>query len=259
MVLLSIKNVFKMYGQLEALRGIDLDVERGETVVVIGRSGAGKTTLLRCVSLLENIDHGSISLNGDTIISASDSNRPEIKVDTDLYHTNVGMVFQHLNIWPHRTVLANLMLAPIVLKKMSRSDARRQAFDILERMDIIDKADQYPHALSGGQLQRVALARSLMMSPEILLLDEITSALDPELVNEILGVIADLTKGGMTMLIITHEMYFASEVADRVVFLDQGEIVEVGIPEMLFMRPNTERLKSYLNNINKRKVRGKNV
>lgn len=256
MTFLKIENVHKQFCGFHALQGINLNVERGETIAVIGPSGCGKTTLLRCISLLETIDRGLISLDGKPVSSAGNNSATEIKVDANKYRMRVGMVFQHLNIWPHRTVLANLMLAPIVLRKLSGNEAKRRAYELLERMDIAEKAEQYPHSLSGGQLQRTALARALMMNPDILMLDEITSALDPELVGEVLDVIAALTMNGMTMIIVTHEMYFAAEVADRVVFMDEGAIVETGEPKELFSKPRTERLQAFLQIISRHRSKG---
>ena len=257
MALLSIQNIHKHFGAIQALQGIDLEVERGETIAVIGPSGCGKTTLLRCLSLLDHIDQGSIYLDGQNVIStrADKASGNKIRLDINQYRKRVGMVFQQLNIWPHYTVLANLTLAPLLLNNTAKDKVIHQAFDLLEKMDIADKAKSYPHALSGGQLQRVALARALMMNPEILLLDEITSALDPELVGDILDVIAKLSEGGMTMVIITHEMYFASEVADRVIFMDDGMIVEAGKPTSTLNNPQTERLQAFLQIINRHRIK----
>lgn len=261
MALLSIKNIHKRFGEILALQGVDLEVQRGETIAVIGPSGCGKTTLLRCLSLLDHIDQGSIYLDGQEIISAGagKASGNKIRLDINQYRKRVGMVFQQLNIWPHCTVLANLTLAPRLLNNTAKYKVRRQAFDLLKKMDIADKAEFYPHALSGGQLQRVALARAMMMNPEILLLDEITSALDPELVGEVLDVIAKLAEGGMTMVIITHEMYFASEVADRVIFIDDGLVVETGQPEDIFKNPQTERLQTFLQVISRHRSMGEMI
>ncbi len=255
MTFLKIKNIHKRFGGILALQGVDLEIERGETIAIIGPSGCGKTTLLRCLSLL---DQGSIHLDGQEVIStgAGKTSGNKIRLDINQYRKQVGMVFQQLNIWPHCTVLANLTLAPRLLNNTTKNKIRCQAFDLLEKMDIVDKAEFYPHALSGGQLQRVALARAMMMNPKILLLDEITSALDPELIGEVLDVVAKLAAGGMTMIVITHEMYFASEVADRVIFMDDGMVVETGQPDDIFRNPQTERLQNFLQAISRHRLMG---
>jgi len=246
MPFIRLENVHKSFGTFEALRGINLEVERGENIAVIGPSGCGKSTLLRCMALFEEIDHGAIYLDDLPVITAGDGKSARIDVDVNRYRTRVGMVFQHLNIWPHLSILDNVTLAPRIVRKIDKRETVDRGRELLQKMGIADQADKLPQDLSGGQLQRVALARALMMEPEVLLLDEITSALDPELVGEILDIIAELTQGGMTAFIITHEMLFASEVADRVLFLDNGNVVEQGPPDSLFNHPVTDRLKIFL-------------
>ncbi len=254
MPLLRLENIHKTFNGTHALRGIDLEVERGETVAIIGPSGCGKTTLLRCAALLDEIDEGKIHLAGRPVSMALTGKRPETYTDQNQYHARVGMVFQNLNVWPHLSVMANLTLAPELVLDLSKRDAAERARHLLDRMDIADKAIRHPHELSGGELQRVALARALMMEPEVLLLDEITSALDPELVGEVLDVIADLTRGGMTMLIVTHEMRFAEEVSDRVLFIDEGALVEQGPACKLLKSPTTERLQLFLRRISLHRI-----
>ena len=252
---LRLQSISKRFGETPALHNVDLEVVKGETIAIIGPSGCGKTTLLRCIGLFEQIDDGAIHFRGEPAIVARSGERPRIHVNVDAYHRDVGMVFQHLHVWPHLTVLQNLALAPGVVGSMRKPEARQRAKELLDRMDIGEKADDYPQALSGGQLQRVALARALMMDPEVLLLDEITSALDPELVGEVLDVIAQLASGGMTMLIVTHEMLFAREVATRVVFLDEGAAIEQGTPEALFCSPQTTRLQTFLRRVTRHRIR----
>lgn len=245
MAYLKLENVHKNFPGHQALRGINLTVEKGETLAIIGPSGCGKTTLLRCLALLETIDDGAIHLDGSPVVTMS-VGKPQIHVDQNAYRAKNGFVFQNLNIWPHLSVLENLTLAPKIVRNSSPAQAIEKAGALLAQMGIYDKKESYPAALSGGQLQRVALARSLMMDPDILLLDEITSALDPELVGDILDIIAKLSESGMTMLIVTHEMSFAAEVADRVVFIDEGTVVEEGEPKELFENPQTTRLNSFI-------------
>jgi polar amino acid transport system ATP-binding protein len=246
MAFIRLQNVHKSFGDFEALRGIDLEVEKGENIAIIGPSGCGKTTLLRCLALFEKIDKGAIYLNEEPVITAEDGKQAKISVGLNAWRTQVGMVFQHLNIWPHLSILDNVTLASRVVRKVDKKEADEKGMELLGKMGIADQAKKLPQALSGGQLQRVALARAIMMDPEILLLDEITSALDPELVGEVLDIIAELTDGGMTTFIITHEMAFASEVADRVVFVNDGTIVESGTPKQIFKHPKTDRLKAFL-------------
>lgn len=254
MALLSLRNVRKSFDGVEALSCINLDVHRGETIAIVGPSGCGKTTLLRCISLLSYIDRGTILLADNPVVSVDSTGARKVHVDLNSHRARVGMVFQHLNVWPHLTVVDNMILAPRVVRQMARPQAVRRAKDLLQKMGMVDKFDQYPMALSGGQLQRVALARALMMTPEILLLDEITSALDPELVGEILEIIADLATGGMTLLIVTHEMLFASEVADRVVFLADGCVVEEGDPKEVFDSPKSPRLQTFLKRVTRHRT-----
>lgn len=255
MVFVRFQNVHKSFGDFEALRGIKLEVERGENVAIIGPSGCGKTTLLRCMALFEEIDQGAIYLDDKLVIAADKGNSAKIDVDVNRYRARVGMVFQHLNIWPHLSILENVILAPRIVREIAKQEAIDRGSELLQKMGIADQSKKLPQALSGGQLQRVALARALMMEPEVLLLDEITSALDPELVGEVLDVIAELTQGGMTCFIITHEMLFASEIADRVLFIDDGAVVEQGTPCDIFNRPKTDRLKTFLLRVTRHQAR----
>lgn len=236
--LLSIKNITKKYDDLVVLNDISLKVNAGEVVVVVGPSGCGKSTFLRCINLLETIQEGEIVLNGD-VISGTTRKLSSIR-------EKIGMVFQSYELFPHKTVLQNLVLAPMKVKKVSRKEAEKEAIILLERVGLLSKRDAYPRQLSGGQKQRVAIIRALMMHPEILLLDEITAALDPEMVREVLEVVLSLAKEGRTMIIVTHEMQFAKAVADRMIFIDGGQIVEEGKPRDFFENPKTERLQKFL-------------
>ena len=238
---LRIEGVHKSFGKLEVLRGIDLVLAEHEVVCLIGASGSGKSTLLRCVNLLEPIAAGRIFLGGEEITARG--------VDVDVVRRGIGIVFQSFNLFPHMTVLENVTLAPRMARGLSRSEAAADATRLLERFGLADKRDEYPDRLSGGQQQRVAIARALAMEPQLLLLDEVTSALDPELVAEVLDVIRELAAGGMTMLIATHEMGFARDVAHRVCFLDAGRILEEGPPEQLFGAPREERTQQFLQRI----------
>ena len=238
---LRIEGVHKSFGKLEVLRGIDLVLAEHEVVCLIGASGSGKSTLLRCVNLLEPIAAGRIFLGGEEITARG--------VDVDVVRRGIGIVFQSFNLFPHMTVLENVTLAPRKARRLSRSEADTDATRLLERFGLADKRDEYPDRLSGGQQQRVAIARALAMEPQLLLLDEVTSALDPELVAEVLDVIRELAAGGMTMLIATHEMGFARDVAHRVCFLDAGRILEEGSPEQLFGAPREERTRQFLQRI----------
>ena len=238
---LRIEGVHKSFGKLEVLRGIDLVLAEHEVVCLIGASGSGKSTLLRCVNLLEPIAAGRIFLGGEEITARG--------VDVDVVRRGIGIVFQSFNLFPHMTVLENVTLAPRKARGLSRSEADADATRLLERFGLADKRDEYPDRLSGGQQQRVAIARALAMEPQLLLLDEVTSALDPELVAEVLDVIRELAAGGMTMLIATHEMGFARDSADRVCFLDAGRILEEGPPEQLFGAPREERTRQFLQRI----------
>lgn len=228
----------KSYGSNEVLKGLDVSVAEGEVVCVIGPSGSGKSTFLRCLNKLEDITAGEVEVNG--------FNLTDPKVDLNKVRQNIGMVFQHFNLFPHMSVLQNVMLAPLELKKGSKADVRANALRLLDQVGLADKADARPAQLSGGQKQRVAIARALAMAPDIMLFDEATSALDPEMVGEVLQVIRDLATAGMTMVVVTHEMGFAREVADRVIFMADGHIVEEGAPEELFSRPEQPRLQDFL-------------
>lgn len=233
--------VEKWYGNYHALRDINLEVARGEKIVVCGPSGSGKSTLIRCINQLETVQGGTITVDG-TELTASSANVEKIRRD-------VGMVFQQFNLFPHMTVLENCMLAPMKVRGIARKDAEATARTYLDRVRIPEQADKYPAQLSGGQQQRVAIARALCMNPKLMLFDEPTSALDPEMVNEVLDTMIDLAREGMTMLVVTHEMGFARKVADRVIFMDKGEIVEVGEPESFFSNPQNERTRTFLGQI----------
>src|SRR5215218_9649850 len=238
---LKLENVHKSFGDHEVLRGIDLDVAEHEVVCLIGASGSGKSTLLRCVNLLESVDAGRIVVAGEEITARG--------VDVNRVRRGIGIVFQAYNLFPHMSVLENVTLAPRKALGLSRREAAEQATELLGRFGLADKRDDYPDRLSGGQQQRVAIVRALAMRPELMLLDEVTSALDPELVAEVLNVIRELAQGGMTMLIATHEMGFARDIASRVCFLDGGLILEEGAPEEIFARPRQERTQRFLERI----------
>ncbi len=235
--MIIIKDLHKSYGSNQILRGIDLRVKKSEVVVVIGPSGSGKSTLLRCVNYLEVPTSGTITINGETINRQTNINK---------IRAEVGMVFQHFNLFPHMTVLDNITVAPISVRKKSKEEAEKKAMELLVRVGLGDKAKAYPSQLSGGQQQRVAIARALAMEPQVMLFDEPTSALDPEMVNEVLDVMKDLAQSGMTMMCVTHEMGFARQVADRVLFVDQGKILEDTNPEEMFTNPKHERTKEFL-------------
>ena len=228
-------------GQLKALQGVDTEVHRGEVMVVIGPSGSGKSTFLRCLNLLEKPTKGTITFEGVDITSP--------KVDINIHRQKMGMVFQHFNLFPHMTVLKNMTLAPMKLKKVSEKDATDKAMSLLERVGLADRAGAYPSQLSGGQKQRIAIVRALCMEPEVMLFDEPTSALDPEMVGEVLDVMKELARSGMTMVCVTHEMGFAREVGDRVLFFDEGKIVEEGTPQEIFSAPKEQRTKDFLNKV----------
>ena len=236
-----IEALHKSFGALEVLRGIDLSVARHEVVCLIGASGSGKSTLLRCVNLLEPIDAGRIFIEGAEITAP--------KVDVDRLRRGIGIVFQAFNLFPHMSVLDNITLAPRRVLRRSRADAEREAMALLERFGLAEKARDFPDRLSGGQQQRVAIVRALAMEPQLLLLDEVTSALDPELVAEVLNVIRELAAGGMTMIIATHEMGFARDIAHRVCFLDGGRIIEEGVPAAMFREPREARTRQFLQRI----------
>lgn len=239
--IIELRNVHKYYGPLHVLKGIDETINVGEVVVVIGPSGSGKSTLLRCINRLESIQSGRIVVDGLDIHSP--------KVDITKVRAEVGMVFQHFNLYPHKTVLENIVLAPIKVRKMSRSEAEALAMALLEKVGIPEKRDAYPDELSGGQQQRVAIARSLAMRPKVMLFDEPTSALDPEMIKEVLDVMKDLAHEGMTMVVVTHEMGFAREVAHRLIFMDEGRIIERGTPEQFFRQPKEPRTRQFLEKI----------
>ena len=238
MVKVHVEGLQKKFGDLHVLKGIDLDVEESEVVCLIGPSGSGKSTLLRCLNLLEVPTGGTVIVDGNVM---TDSN-----LDINKVRENIGMVFQQFNLFPHLTVLENIMLAPVDRGKMSKEDAEKKALELLESVGLSEKRDEYPRKLSGGQQQRVAIARALCMEPDIMLFDEPTSALDPEMVGEVLQVMRDLAKDGMTMVIVTHEMGFAREVANRVMFIDEGVIMEEASPEDFFNNPKSDSLKDFL-------------
>ena len=225
-------------GKIKALDGVDIDIQRGEVVVVIGPSGSGKSTLLRSLNLLETPTDGAVVVDG---VDISDK-----KVNINLHRQKMGMVFQHFNLFPHMTILKNMIIAPMKLKKMPKAEAEAKAMELLKRVGLEDRANAYPSQLSGGQKQRVAIVRALCMDPDVMLFDEPTSALDPEMVGEVLDVMRDLAKGGMTMVVVTHEMGFAREVGSRVVFMDEGKIIEEGTPDEIFNSPKSERLQDFL-------------
>ena len=235
---IRVKGLKKDFEHLSVLKGVDVDIRKGDVVCVIGASGSGKSTFLRCLNLLEKPTDGTIEFNG--------VNLTDTKVDLDLHRQKMGMVFQQFNLFPHLTVLNNLTLAPVLLKKMSKDEAETKAMELLERVGLADRADAYPNQLSGGQKQRVAIVRALCMEPDVMLFDEPTSALDPEMVGEVLEVMKNLAKKGMTMIVVTHEMGFAKEVSNRVLFMDEGVIAEDNTPEELFGNPKCERLQSFL-------------
>jgi len=238
--IIRIRNLHKWFGPLHVLKGISLEVAPGEKLVIIGPSGSGKSTLIRTINRLEDFQEGEVVVDG-----------MNVKDDRALraVRREVGMVFQQFNLFPHMTVLENITLAPMRVRGWSREKAERKALELLERVGILDQAGKYPGQLSGGQQQRVAIARALAMEPKVMLFDEPTSALDPEMVGEVLDVMRDLARGGMTMLVVTHEMGFAREVADRVIFMDGGQIVEEGRPEEIFSRPREERTRSFLQRV----------
>lgn len=237
----SVKNLKKNFGSLEVLKDISLEINEGEVICLIGPSGSGKSTFLRCLNRLEDITSGSVIIDGEDITDP--------KLDINKKRENIGMVFQHFNLFPHMTVKENIMLAPVELKKMTKEEAETTAYQLLDRVGLKDKADSYPAQLSGGQKQRVAIARALAMKPDIMLFDEPTSALDPEMVEEVLEVMQSLGKEGMTMIIVTHEMGFARTVADRVVFLEDGHIVEENEAEAFFSHPQSERAQLFLSKV----------
>ncbi|CAO3439017.1 amino acid ABC transporter ATP-binding protein [Azospirillum endophyticum] len=238
MALVDIRNVTKSYGSTQVLKGVSLDIDEGEIVTIIGKSGSGKSTLLRCINALERIDGGEITVEG-------------LPVRTDMpnlrdFRQRVGIVFQAFNLFPHMTVERNITLAPVLNKRIAKAEGRALALDVLERVGLADKIDAYPAQLSGGQQQRVAIARCLAMKPHLMLFDEVTSALDPELVGEVLKVMEDMARQGMTMVLVTHEMGFARNVASKIVFMHQGRVWEEGPPAELFANPRTPELRSFI-------------
>lgn len=242
-VLISVQHLVKEYnhGAVHALNDCNLDIHKGQVVAIIGPSGSGKSTLLRSLNLLEEPTSGAIFFDGADLAGKS--------VNIDLHRQKMGMVFQHFNLFPHKTVLQNITMAPVTLKKKTAAAAKEQAMALLERIGLADKADEFPNMLSGGQKQRIAIVRALAMDPEVMLFDEPTSALDPEMVGEVLDLMRDLAKEGMTMAVVTHEMGFAREVADRVVFMADGKILEEGTPAELFDRPKDPRLQDFLSKV----------
>ena len=240
-IIISTKGLKKSFENLDVLKGIDIDICKGDVVCVIGASGSGKSTFLRCLNLLEQPTGGSIYFNGAELTNA--------KVDLDLHRQKMGMVFQQFNLFPHLTILKNLTLAPMMLKKVPKEEAEAKALALLARVGLADRAESYPNQLSGGQKQRVAIVRALCMEPEVMLFDEPTSALDPEMVGEVLDVMKELAREGMTMVVVTHEMGFAREVANRVIFLDDGLLAEQGNPDEIFGSPKTERLQTFLSKV----------
>ena len=239
--MIDVKNLSKSFGDLEVLKGVSQHISKGERVVLIGPSGSGKSTFLRCLNLLETPTGGEIIFDGQSITDE--------KCDINKIRQKMGMVFQHFNLFPNMTILKNITLAPIRTGLMNKEDAEKKARELLKRVGLEDKADSYPAQLSGGQKQRIAIVRALCMQPEVMLFDEPTSALDPEMVGEVLDVMKELAKSGMTMVCVTHEMGFAREVADRVLFMDEGNIVEEGTPEEIFGSPKEKRTQDFLNKV----------
>lgn len=239
--MVHVKDLKKNFGKLEVLKGMSIDIAEGEVVVLLGPSGSGKSTFLRCLNQLEAATAGTIIIDGNDVTDKH--------IDINAVRENIGMVFQHFNLFPHKTVLQNIMLAPVELKKMTKEEAKDKGMQLLKRVGMEQKADAYPSQLSGGQKQRVAIARALAMNPDIMLFDEPTSALDPEMVGEVLSVMQELAAEGMTMVVVTHEIGFAREVADRIVFMDGGYIVEQGTPDEVISHPKEERTIDFLNKV----------
>ncbi len=239
--MIEVKNLKISFGKLHVLKDVSLNIEKGEKIVIIGPSGSGKSTFLRCLNRLETPDGGQILFEGNDLTDP--------KTNLDLCRQKMGMVFQHFNLFPHLTVLQNITLAPVTLKLKTQEEAEKEAMQLLERIGLPDKANVYPSTLSGGQKQRIAIVRSLAMHPDVMLFDEPTSALDPEMVGEVLEVMKDLARDGMTMVVVTHEMGFAREVADRVLFMNEGYIEEEGSPEDIFQHPKSPRLQQFFKSI----------
>lgn len=239
--MINITNLYKNFGNLEVLKNISTEIKKGEIISIIGPSGSGKSTFLRCINKLEEPSSGHIYIDGMDLMDKN--------TDINKIRERVGMVFQHFNLFPHMTVLDNLTLSPIMVKKESKKEAEKYALSLLEKVGLADKANSYPSQLSGGQKQRIAIARALAMKPEVILFDEPTSALDPEMIKEVLDVMRNLAKEGMTMLIVTHEMGFARNVANRILFMDNGEIIEDCSPKEFFENPTNERIKDFLNKV----------
>ena len=240
-VLIETRNLTKSFGGLQVLKGVDLQVHQGEAIAIIGPSGGGKSTFLRCLNLLETPDSGDVIFEGQKINQKG--------TDVDAYRQKMGMVFQHFNVFPHMTVQENIALAPVLLKKKTKAEANEKAVQLLDRVGLLDKKDEYPRKLSGGQKQRLAIVRALAMEPDVMLFDEPTSALDPEMVGEVLSVIRTLVKDGMTTVIVTHEMGFAREVSDRIIFISDGQIVEQGTPSELLEHPKEQRTRDFLSKV----------
>ncbi len=250
-IVISVKNLSKSYGELDVLKKIDMDIYEGQVVTIIGPSGSGKSTFLRCLNYLETLTDGEISIFGNTLVGPKESKqaaKDNEKVAKEI-RKNVGMVFQQFNLWPHKTVLENVIEGPVQIKKVKKEEAIKKAEELLEKVGMKEKAGALPTQLSGGQQQRVAIARALAMEPKAILFDEPTSALDPEFVNEVLNVMKELAKEGMTMIVVTHEMGFAAEVSDRVCFMDGGYVLEDGTPDEVFKNPKTDRAKQFFSKI----------
>ena len=239
--MINVRNLYKSFGKNEVLKDINETIKKGEVVVIIGPSGSGKSTFLRCLNLLEEPTSGVINFEGEDI---TDKN-----VDINKIREKMGMVFQQFNLFPHKTVMENLTIAPTKIKNISNGEAIKKGSELLEKVGLLDKKNVYPNSLSGGQKQRIAIARALAMEPDVMLFDEPTSALDPEMVGEVLGVMKSLAKDGMTMVVVTHEMGFAKEVGDRILFMDEGRIIEEGTPEEIFQNPKNSRTKDFLSKV----------